>query len=71
MNIMICNPAFPGDKSKGKALSNSQFEILHDDIIEMMNESLHTRIEIAAFEAKMLQKLEDAGDPLIFDEKNS
>lgn len=60
MQIMIHNPSFPKDKSKAVALSKAQFDVVHDYIVECMNK----RKKIA--EAVIVQKLTDAGQPLVF-----
>lgn len=61
MNIMVMNPTFPKDKAKAKALTTDQFKVVHDYIVQCMN----NRKKIQ--ESTILQMLADAGQPVIFD----
>ena len=61
MQIMVMNPAFPKDKTKAKALSAEQFAVVHDYIVQCMNDRKKIK------ESAILQMLADAGKPVIFE----
>jgi hypothetical protein len=65
MSINVFNPAHPGDRTHGVALSKAQFDICHDYMLERLNAGRPID------EATILRMLRNAGDPVIFKEDSS
>lgn len=62
--IKIRNPAFPNDDTRTVQLSSSQWKIVCDYISECIN-ARQGRGE-AIREGRIIQMLEQAGDPILF-----
>lgn len=60
MRIMIMNPAAPKDKSRSKELSFEQFQVVHDHIVDCMNNGKKIK------DADIIKMLADAGKPIDF-----
>ena len=68
---MIKDPEYPKDRTKARALTPEQAELVMDDIKAMMNASMSARRgtnSVAAVEANIIRKLADAGLPIRFGE---
>lgn len=60
--VLIHDPRYPKDRTKAKALTNEQFSIVHDYIIDCINSKRR-----APNERVVLAMLAEAGKPVRFD----
>lgn len=60
-SISVYNPAFPKDKTKARALTEPQFDVVHDYIIGRMNDRRKIN------EAMIIKMLIAAGLPVNFE----